>query len=107
MQITFENLLVITLSLGLVYYIISRTESNKASGGAGKSKDLPAVDMTPLDQIPELVAVEEPIKPKIDNVSDGNLREGFLFWRQPEAPVHDNLLSIHTTNGSQHGDLYH
>lgn len=36
----------------------------------------------------------EPVKPEIQNLSGGNMIEGFLFWREPEAPVHNDLLSI-------------
>jgi hypothetical protein len=78
----FVIVLTIIVSLSLMYILLGNTR-----------KDTVRCPPEPV-QMESVPVQTEPVKPEIDNLSEGNMREGFLFWRKPEAPVHNDLLSI-------------
>lgn len=83
----FVIVLTIIVSLSLMYILLGDTQKDKNTTVRCPIQ----MESVPTESVP---VQTDPVKPEIDNLSEGNMREGFLFWREPEAPVHNDLLSI-------------
>lgn len=100
MMNVFVIVLTIIVSLSLMYILLGDTQLDNDTTVRCPPKDLQTgpepTEPVQMEAVPEKSepVQTEPVKPEIQNLSDGNMREGFLFWREPEAPVHNDLLSI-------------
>ena len=86
----FVIVLTIIVSLSLMYILLGDTQKDKNTTVRCPPEPV-QMESVPTEFAP---VQTDPVKPEIDNLSEGNMREGFLFWREPEAPVHNDLLSI-------------
>lgn len=75
--------LVYILIIALVYYIFTRTEQKVT------------IDKSLTSEKPEMIENPEMIEKPEMSGKQSNEREGFLFWRDPENPVHKNVVTVH------------